>query len=117
MSYIIVDVGSDGPIPVEFSMVCFGPIVFDDRLDQTFYGQIRPVSDRFVPEWVDRQLDQICYEPHRNRSGCAQRCWFRHSPQAASTPFLPGSNQIPFRLRALGGAVDSVCRVLPPHFA
>ena len=50
MSYMIVDVESDGPIPAEFSMVCFGAIVFDDRLDQTFYGQIRPVADRFVPE-------------------------------------------------------------------
>ena len=26
MSFIIVDVESDGPIPAEFSMVCFGPV-------------------------------------------------------------------------------------------
>jgi hypothetical protein len=50
MSCAIVDVESDGPFPVEFSMVYFGAIVFDDQLDQTFYGQIRPGSDRFVPE-------------------------------------------------------------------
>ena len=50
MSYIIVDVESDGPIPSEFSMVCFGAVVFDDRLDRTFYGRTRPISDRFVPE-------------------------------------------------------------------
>ena len=50
MSYVIVDVESDGPIPAEFSMVCFGAVVFDDRLDRTFYGRTRPISDHFVPE-------------------------------------------------------------------
>ena len=50
MSYVVVDVESDGPIPAEFSMVCFGAVVFDDRLDRTFYGRTRPISDRLVPE-------------------------------------------------------------------
>ncbi|MGA3267308.1 MAG: exonuclease [Verrucomicrobiota bacterium] len=50
MSYVIVDVESDGPIPAEFSMVCFGAVIFDDLLDKTFYGKTRPISDRFVPE-------------------------------------------------------------------
>jgi len=31
-------------------MVCFGAVVFDGRLNQTFYGRTRPVSDRFIPE-------------------------------------------------------------------
>ena len=50
MSYVIVDVESDGPIPAEFSMVCFGAVLFDDALDKAFYGQTRPISDRFDPE-------------------------------------------------------------------
>ena len=50
MSYVIVDVESDGPIPAEFSMVCFGAVVFDDALDKSFYGKTKPISDRFVPE-------------------------------------------------------------------
>lgn len=50
MSYIIVDVESDGPIPAEFSMVCFGAVLFDDALDRSFYGKTKPISDRFVPE-------------------------------------------------------------------
>ena len=50
MSVIIVDVESDGPIPAEFSMVCFGAVIFDDLLDKTFYGRTRPIADRFVPE-------------------------------------------------------------------
>jgi hypothetical protein len=50
MSFIIVDVEADGPIPAEYSMVCLGAVVFDDALDKSFYGQTRPISDRFVPE-------------------------------------------------------------------
>ena len=50
MSYVIVDVESDGPIPAEFSMVCFGAVILDDALNQTFYGRTRPVSERFNPE-------------------------------------------------------------------
>ena len=50
MSFVIVDVESDGPIPAEFSMVCFGAVLFDDRLDKSFYGKTRPISDRFDPE-------------------------------------------------------------------
>ena len=50
MSYVVVDVESDGPIPAEYSMVCFGAVVFDEKLDKSFYGQTHPISDRFVPE-------------------------------------------------------------------
>src|SRR5947207_1778683 len=49
MSFVIVDVESDGPIPAEYSMVCFGAVLFDAP-GQSFYGQTRPVSDRFVRE-------------------------------------------------------------------
>jgi len=31
MSLVIVDVESNGPIPAEDSMVCFGSVLFDDR--------------------------------------------------------------------------------------
>jgi 3' exoribonuclease, RNase T-like len=47
MSYVIVDVEFDGPIPAEFSMVCFGAVIFDEVLNQTFYGRTRPISERF----------------------------------------------------------------------
>jgi hypothetical protein len=50
MSYVIVDVESDGPIPADFSMVCFGAVIFDEALNQTFYGRTRPISERFNPE-------------------------------------------------------------------
>lgn len=50
MNYVLVDVEADGPIPAEFSLVCFGAVVFDERLDRSFYGRTKPVSDRFSPE-------------------------------------------------------------------
>ena len=30
-------------------MVCFVTVIFDDLLDQTFYGRTRPISERFEP--------------------------------------------------------------------
>lgn len=50
MSYVVVDVESDGPIPAEFSMVSFGAVIFNADPDKTFYGKTRPISNRFVPE-------------------------------------------------------------------
>ena len=50
MSYIMVDIESDGPIPGDYSMISFGAIVVDTDLDKTFYGQIKPISDKWIPE-------------------------------------------------------------------
>jgi DNA polymerase III epsilon subunit-like protein len=50
MTYVIVDVETDGPIPADFSMVCFGAVIVDDALDKTFYGQLRPISEKWIPE-------------------------------------------------------------------
>lgn len=46
----MVDVEADGPIPGDFSMISFGAVLVDDKLDTTFYGKLRPVSDTFIPE-------------------------------------------------------------------
>ncbi|HAB17431.1 MAG TPA: 3'-5' exoribonuclease [Verrucomicrobiota bacterium] len=50
MGYIMVDIESDGPIPGDYSMVCFGAVVVEPSLAQTFYGQLSPISDRWLPE-------------------------------------------------------------------
>lgn len=50
MSLFIVDVEADGPIPPKYSMVSFGAIVVDEHLDKTFYGQVRPISDEWIPQ-------------------------------------------------------------------
>jgi hypothetical protein len=50
MSYIMVDIESDGPIPGDFSMLCFGAVVVEPSLTKTFYGKLRPISEKWIPE-------------------------------------------------------------------
>lgn len=50
MTYIMVDVEADGPIPGDYSLVSLGAIVVEPALDRTFYGQFRPISDQWIPE-------------------------------------------------------------------
>ena len=46
----MVDIESDGPIPGDYSMVCFGAVLVDEKLDRTFYGKLKPISDKFNPD-------------------------------------------------------------------
>ena len=50
MTYVMVDVEADGPIPGDYSMVCFGAVIVEPRLERSFYGRLQPVSEKFVPE-------------------------------------------------------------------
>lgn len=50
MSLFVVDVESDGPSPGHYSMVSFGAVRVDRALTTTFKGEVRPVSDRWLPE-------------------------------------------------------------------
>jgi len=50
MTYVMVDIEADGPIPGDYSMVCFGAVIVEPDLPQTFYGQLRPISERWIPE-------------------------------------------------------------------
>jgi DNA polymerase III epsilon subunit-like protein len=50
MPYVMVDVEADGPIPGDYSMICLGAVIVEPGLARTFYGKLRPISDKFVPE-------------------------------------------------------------------
>ena len=50
MSYVMVDIEADGPNPGDYSMICFGAVLVEPALSKTFYGQLRPISDRWVSE-------------------------------------------------------------------
>jgi len=50
MKYISVDVEADGPIPGDYSMISFGAVIVDDHLDKTFYGKLKPISDKYIPD-------------------------------------------------------------------
>ncbi|GIH71290.1 3'-5' exonuclease [Sphaerimonospora thailandensis] len=47
--YVAVDVEADGPIPGPYSMISLGMAVVG-RPDLTFYTELRPISDDFVPK-------------------------------------------------------------------
>jgi hypothetical protein len=50
MTYFMVDVEADGPVPGDFSMICFGAVAVREELGQTFYGRLKPVSERWIAE-------------------------------------------------------------------
>ena len=50
MTFIMVDIEADGPIPGDYSMVSFGAVAVQPVLDKSFYGRLRPISDRWLPE-------------------------------------------------------------------
>jgi hypothetical protein len=50
MPYVMVDIEADGPIPGDYSMVCFGAVIVEPGLERTFYGKLRPISEKWVPE-------------------------------------------------------------------
>ena len=50
MTYVMVDVETDGPIPADYSMICLGAVVVDEGLDKRFYGQLKPISEQWIPE-------------------------------------------------------------------
>ena len=50
MSYIIVDVETDGPIPGDYSMLAIGAVIVKEGLKKTFYSNIKPISDKYQKE-------------------------------------------------------------------
>ncbi len=50
MSYIVVDIEADGPIPGDYSMICFGAVIVNEKLDISFYGKLKPVSENWNPD-------------------------------------------------------------------
>jgi len=64
MSWFVVDVESDGPIPTIYSMVCFGAVRVDDKLDKTFYGQTAPISAIYDEKALS--ISGFSREQHKN---------------------------------------------------
>ena len=47
MSYIMVDVESDGPIPGDYSMIAFAAADCDNK-DNFFVSKLKPISDKYL---------------------------------------------------------------------
>jgi len=50
MTWIMVDVETDGPAPGLYSMISLGAVLVDEALDNTFYATFQPMTERFIPE-------------------------------------------------------------------
>lgn len=50
MSYYSVDIEADGKIPPQASMISLGAVLIKPGLDQTFYSEIKPISEKWEPE-------------------------------------------------------------------
>ncbi|MBU4305944.1 MAG: 3'-5' exoribonuclease [Candidatus Omnitrophica bacterium] len=50
MSYVMVDVEADGPMPGDYSIISFGAVIVEPSLSKTFYGKLKPISDNWVQD-------------------------------------------------------------------
>lgn len=52
MSYYMVDVEADGPVPGTdmYSMVAIGAVVVEPSLQKTFHRTLRPISKKWIPD-------------------------------------------------------------------
>jgi DNA polymerase III alpha subunit (gram-positive type) len=53
MSYIMIDIESDGPIPGDYSMISFGAVIVNKNLSKTFYGKLKPISDKYIDKALE----------------------------------------------------------------
>jgi hypothetical protein len=49
MSLFAVDIEADGPIPGDYSMVSLGAVKVAPGLQDTFYGRLKPISEKWLP--------------------------------------------------------------------
>jgi hypothetical protein len=91
--YIAVDVEADGPIPGPYSMISLGMAVVG-RPDLTFYTELKPISDEFVPaalavSGLDR--DRLLREaPHAQEAMTAAHRWVNGLRDTGRPVFLAG---------------------------
>jgi len=50
MTWVMIDVEADGPIPKDYSMISFGAVIVKRGLSETFYGKLKPISDKWIPD-------------------------------------------------------------------
>ncbi|UJR82418.1 exonuclease domain-containing protein [Sandaracinus amylolyticus] len=50
MTYVMVDIEADGPIPGDYSMIALGAVIVEPGLERTFYARLRPISERWIPD-------------------------------------------------------------------
>jgi len=115
MTYVMIDAEADGPIPGDYSMISFGAVItkpanagfesntpairqeyliVDDALDKTFYGRLRPITEKYVPEALKvsghtREETLGFDEPEKVMMEFA--AWIRYSCQGRSIALKSGA--------------------------
>ncbi len=51
-THFVADVETGGPTSGLYSMISFGAVVVTSRLGSTYYSQVRPVSDLWMPDYL-----------------------------------------------------------------
>jgi DNA polymerase III epsilon subunit-like protein len=92
--YFSVDIEASGPIPGEYSMLSLGACRIDSP-KKTFYAEIRPINDNFVPAAIKvsgfdlRELARTGREPRKAMSDFG--VWIERQTGVA-TPVFVGFN-------------------------
>lgn len=50
MSYFMVDIEADGPIPGDYSMISLGAVLVKPGLETRFYAELKPISEQWIPQ-------------------------------------------------------------------
>jgi len=50
LNFVSVDIEADGPVPGLYSMVSFGAVVATPPFDDSFYCELKPISDQYIPD-------------------------------------------------------------------
>src|SRR4029077_3077524 len=89
--YISVDIEAAGPVPSTFSMLSLGAVVVDDP-KKTFYVELKPVNDKFVPDAmkvVGRPLQDFAKNGRAPREAMAAfRGWIATVAKSAKPVFV-----------------------------
>lgn len=83
MSYFMVDIEADGPIPGDYSMISFGAVLVKPGLEQSFYGELEPISEKWIPEALAvsgfSREDTVRFSPPRKVMDSFDRWILEHS--------------------------------------
>ncbi len=47
MSLVMVDIESDGPVPGDYSMICFAAMIVEPSMSFSFVGRLKPISENY----------------------------------------------------------------------
>lgn len=93
--FISVDIEADGPIPGDYSMSAIGAVVVG-KPDTTFYRELKPISDKFLPAAVKiTKLDRKQLAEHGVEPKLAMEefeHWLRHEAAPGKRPVYVAFN-------------------------